>query len=94
MYRLSQSNTKLKKYDIITPDFKKISIGDNRYSDYTQHQDKERKRLYVLRHQVTEDWDDLNSAGCWAKWLLWNRDTLIKSMDDMEKHFHIDIVYK
>lgn len=94
MYRLSQSKTVNKKYDIITPDFKKISFGDNRYSDFTQHQDKDRKKLYLIRHKANEDWNDLNSAGCWSRWLLWNKDTFTKSMDDMEERFNIDIVYK
>jgi hypothetical protein len=93
MYRLSPSKTKFKKYDVITPEQKKISFGDNRYSDYTQHHDDDRKHRYLIRHHKTEDWRDLDSAGCWSRWILWNETTILKSIDDMEKRFKIHIVF-
>ena len=93
MYRLSISKTKFKKYDIITPQQKKISFGDIRYSDFTQHRDDDRKHRYLIRHQKNEDWMDLNTAGCWSRWLLWNKLTLHQSIDDMENRFKIKIVY-
>lgn len=62
------------------------------YSDYTIHKDPDRKARYIARHQKNEDWSDLNRAGAWSRWLLWNEPTLHDSIKDMEKRFNIKIV--
>ena len=87
-----------KKYDVmfidpIKPIKKLLSFGGNpeKYSDYTQHKDDERKENYIKRHQVNEDWTNLKTAGTWARYILWNQKTLTKSIKDMEKRFHIKI---
>ena len=36
-----------------------LSFGDNRYKDYSQHHDYERKRRYLARHSG-EDWSKHN----------------------------------
>lgn len=96
IYTLTTSNRKDKKYAIITPDNKKIHFGaikqnNEPYSDYTQHKDEERKQRYLNRHKNNENWNDLNTAGCYAKWLLWNQPTLHESIKNMEKQFNIKI---
>ncbi len=63
------SNQKNKKYYVVVDD-KKIHFGDNRYEDYTQHGDKDRRRLYRLRHKNDKINDD-SKPGYWSYWLLW-----------------------
>ena len=90
MYILLKSNKLHKKYDVISETGKILSFGDNRYSDYTQHKDLKRKQLYIGRHK-NEDWTNLNKAGTWSRFILWNKSTLKESIKDMEKRFHIHI---
>ena len=77
-----------KKYDAFV-EGKKVSFGASGYSDFTQHKDKDRKNNYI-----TENWNDLKTAGAWSKHLLWNKTTISASIQNMESKFNIDIKYK
>lgn len=92
-YILQPSTRIEKKWMIITPNGKKIHFGQKGYFDYTQHGDLDRKKQYLLRHISAEDWTNLNTAGSWSRWLLWNKDTLESSIADMERRFGIRILY-
>ena len=83
---ISKSTNKNKKFDVVV-DGKKISFGAVGYSDYTIHKDPERKERYIARHKKNEDWNKsgIKTAGYWSKHLLWNKDTLTKSIDDISK---------
>jgi len=89
-YILMDSPNKNKRYRIITP-YGRIDFGDPNYDNYTIHKDVIRKQLYINRHQKREDWNDLNSAGFWSRWLLWNKPTINASIKDVEKRFNIKI---
>lgn len=58
---ITESENKNKKFDVhLFQDgikIKQLSFGDNRYEDFTQHKDKERMKLYSLRHKK-ENWED------------------------------------
>ena len=55
----------------------KIHFGHPDYDNYTIHKDKERKRLYILRHRNDDTQDTkenvLTSSGWWALVLLWSK---------------------
>jgi hypothetical protein len=92
---LTSSKKTAKKYDITGPSLKNsISFGAKGYSDYTIHKDPKRKDNYIKRHQVNEDWNDINKAGTWSKYLLWNKPTLQESIKNMENKFDIKIKRK
>lgn len=80
---LKLSTRKDKKYQIQTPSGKTIHFGAKGYSDYTQHKDPKRKEAYIRRHQTRENWNDPETAGFYARWLLWNKPTLSASIKDM-----------
>ena len=92
---ISKSTNKNKKFDAIV-DGKKISFGAVGYSDYTIHKDPERKERYIARHIKREDWNKsgVKTAGYWSKHLLWNKDTLTKSIDDISKKHNLNIKMK
>lgn len=59
-----------KKLDVFNKDGKKLaSIGDINYSDFLQHGDPERRRLYKARHEATRHVK--NSASFFADKILW-----------------------
>ena len=92
---ISKSTNKNKKFDVVV-DNKKISFGAVGYSDYTIHKDPERKERYIARHKKNEDWNKsgIKTAGYWSKHLLWNKDTLTKSIDDISKKHNLNIKMK
>lgn len=93
MYQLFISDKPNKKYVVkynIDSKLKYIYFGDTRYKDYTTHHDLYRKERYINRHK-NEDWTNLNKAGTWSRYILWNKPTIKQSMKDMEKRFNIKI---
>lgn len=70
---------------------RKIHFGATGYSDFTKHKDIERRDRYDARHRKTEHWNDSTTAGFWAKWILWNKPTIIGSARDTAKRFGIKI---
>jgi hypothetical protein len=68
----------------------KVSFGDSNYEDFTQHKDNKRKRNYISRHRSNEDWMAswfANTAGFYSRYVLWNKDTIEASIDDLNKKF-------
>ena len=89
---LTYSNRKNKKYKVnIQPINIDIHFGDNRYEDYTSHQNEERKLNYINRHKANEDWNNLYTAGFWSRWLLWNKKTISQSIVDIQNRFGITV---
>ena len=69
-----------------------VQFGDRRYSNYTIHKDPKRKANYIQRHRKRENWKKMNSAGFWAKHLLWNKPSLQASIRDVEKKKGVKIL--
>ncbi len=55
--RLWSTIEKDKKFDAIVDGKKTVSFGAAGMSDYTKHQDAERKERYINRHRKKEDWN-------------------------------------
>ena len=92
---ISKSTNKNKKFDSFV-DGKKISFGAAGASDFTIHKDPARKERYISRHAKREDWEKsgVKTAGHWSKHLLWNKDTLRKSIDDISRKHNLNIKIK
>ena len=85
---LQKSNKKGKKKKMRLLMVKKnVSFGAIGYSDFTKHKDEERKERYIARHKVNQDWKDYNTAGFWAKNILWNKPTIEASIKDTDRKF-------
>lgn len=80
---LSKSDRAAKKYKVRVGN-KTIHFGASGYEDFTTHKDPERKARYLARHHK-ENWDDPETAGFWARHLLWNKDTIKDSIADLSK---------
>lgn len=84
-------NKKLKAifYDDKGKKIKTSQFGDNRYEDYTQHKDKQRRSKYLTRHKKDLEKGDYMSAGYLSYYILWgsstNRNTNIKQYKKMFK---------
>jgi hypothetical protein len=96
MYELRPSSRSEKKWMITIPSGKTVHFGAKGYEDYTTHRDPIRKDRYIARHRSRENWTKhgIDTAGFWARWLLWNKPSLQASINDTMKRFNIDIVRK
>jgi len=94
-YILKKSNRKDKKYMVLI-DNKKIHFGQKGFTDYTINKKPEKKDLYISRHKKRENRNKsgIETAGFWAKHILWNKPTLRESISDTEKKFNINIIKK
>ena len=72
-------------------DGKIIHFGAKGYEHFTTHKNQDRKHRYILRHNKNENWENPLSPGFWARWLLWNKPTIIESIADIEGRFNLDI---
>ena len=70
-----------------------LSFGASMYSDYTMHKDEARRQRYITRHKKTEDLtaSGVQTAGFWARWLLWNLPTVQDSIRDVNKRVNINV---
>ena len=92
---ISKSDNKNKKMKAVIDGKKTIHFGQAGASDFTIHKDKDRKQLYIDRHKKNEDWtkSGVDTAGFYSKHLLWSKDTLKKSVEDLNKKYK-DINFK
>ena len=84
-------NKKLKAifYDGEGKKIKTTQFGDNRYEDYTQHKDKQRREKYKSRHKGNLEKTSYMSPAHLSFYLLWGKsaalDTNIKAYKKMFK---------
>ena len=92
---IKKSSKKGKKYDATIDGKKTISFGAKGYSDFTLSKDKDKKDAYIARHKKNENWSDPETAGFYAKHLLWNKPTFKESFKDLKSKFNtINFTYK
>ena len=95
MVYLTPSEDKKHKYIMIIETrglytYKLLKFGAYGYLDYIlSFGDDERKTAYINRHRKREDWtiNGVLTKAFWARWVLWNKPTLIDSIKDIEKRF-------
>jgi hypothetical protein len=78
---------------------KTVKFGRKGYMDYTLYNQKGSKKEadkhklnYLKRHsKMGEDWSATgsDSAGFYARWILWNLPTLKESLEDTIKRFNL-----
>ena len=92
---ISKSNRKDKKFKAVIDNKKTVHFGASGYSDYTFNTHSDIKDRYIQRHKRNEDWNDYNTAGFYAKHILWNKPTIQESVKDTNRNFkNIHITYK
>ena len=66
-----------------------VHFGSVPYESFIDHKDETRKASYLARHRTREDWtlQGVESAGFWARWVLWNKPSLAQSIADINRRF-------
>ena len=75
---VSRSDRAGKKWKAELPSERTVHFGASGYQDFTQHGDAKRRESYLDRHRPNENWskDGINTAGFWARHLLWEKPTV------------------
>ena len=63
--------------------------GNKTGSTFIDHNDDDKKKAYIARHRVNENWADYKSAGSLSKHILWNKPTLTASINDYKSKFKL-----
>ena len=59
-------------------DRKKVHFGAKNSSTYLDHKDEAKRKAYIARHKVNEDFEKPTTAGSLAKNLLWGSTTSLR----------------
>ena len=59
-------------------DRKKVHFGAKNSNTYLDHKDEAKRKAYIARHKVNEDFNDPLTAGSLAKNLLWGSTTSLR----------------
>lgn len=91
---IKPSKIKNKKYTAIFYDgdkkIKTSQFGDNRYQDYTQHKDKERRSRYKNRHKKDLNTGDYMKPGFLSYYILWGDSSSLKTnISNYKKKFNL-----
>ena len=68
---------------------KTTHFGAAGMEDFTIHKNEERKKHYIQRHRVTENFTDPTTAGALSRWILWNKPSFSASLADFKRRFHL-----
>ena len=74
---------------------KTIHFGASGYKDYTIYSKEDskianiKKKNYISRHKVNENFNDYMTAGSASRWILWNKKTIKESYNNYLKKFKL-----
>ena len=93
LMKIVKSSKAAKKYDayfkLDNGKEKVVSFGQAGASDYTIHDDNERKERYLRRHRARENWENPLTAGALSRWILWDKKTLKASIAKFKRKFKL-----
>lgn len=63
--------------------------GNKTGSTFIDHNNEDKKKAYIARHRVNENWANYKSPGALSKHILWNKPTLTASINDYKSKFKL-----
>lgn len=94
IYKLQRATREGKRYSVVNPEGKIINFGSATGSTFIDHQDEAKKKAWIARHsKAGENWNysGRDTAGFWAKHLLWSGKTLADSKKYIKERFGIEV---
>ena len=93
------SRTSGKKYDAIFEMFdgsvRRVPFGGSGYKDFIQYSSinhdlaDDKRKAYISRHQVNEDWTDPMKPGTLSRFILWEHRTLPEAVRKYKSRFNV-----
>lgn len=87
MVIITNSGRKGKRLKAIFEDGTIIHFGQEGGQTYIDHKDEKKKRDYIARHFINEDWTNPKTAGALSRFILWNKKTMEESVKDFKRRF-------
>jgi hypothetical protein len=71
-------------------DRKKVHFGSKNSNTYLDHKDEDKRKAYIARHKVNEDFNKPMTAGSLAKNILWGATTSLReNIKIFKKRFNL-----
>jgi hypothetical protein len=86
---ITKSDKTDKRYKAVFDGKKTIHFGSKGGSTFLEHKDEAKKKAYLARHKVNEDWTTPYNAGSLSRWILWNKKSFTESVNDFKKRFNL-----
>lgn len=86
---ITKSDKPTKRYKAVFDGKRTIHFGSKGGSTFIDHKDEAKKKAYLARHRVNEDWTTPYNAGSLSRWILWNKKSFTESVDDFKKKFNL-----
>jgi hypothetical protein len=77
----------LKRFIAVFPDGKRVPFGQRGAHTYLDGASEEKRKAYIARHRVNEDWSDPKKAGTLARFILWQERSLSKALLSIKNGF-------
>ena len=85
---IEDSTRKGKRYTAVFPDGHRVSFGSASGKTYIDHHDPKKRKNYIARHSVNEEWTDKRKASTLSRYLLWgDHKTLTQNLKAYNKMF-------
>lgn len=87
---ITKSDRPEKRFKAVFEDPKKTThFGLKGGSTFIDHKDNDKRKAYIARHRVRENWDDPTSPGALARFILWERPTLQSAISAFRRRFNL-----
>lgn len=88
---VSCSRKPTKRFEVRLNDTKSIHFGQKGSQTFIDHANEQKKKAWIARHKVREDWDDPFTAGFWSKHALWNAKDMHQSLHILSTKYNIEV---
>jgi len=66
-----------------------IHFGAKNSTTFAEGASETKKKAYLARHKVREDWNNPLTAGALSKWILWTEPSIKKGIAAFKKRFKV-----
>ncbi len=66
-----------------------IHFGFKGGSTFIDEQDDAKRKAYIARHKVRENWNDPTSPGALSRYILWEKPTLQSAIGAYRRRFNL-----
>jgi len=78
-----------KRYMAVFHDGTTIHFGQEGGSTFIDHKDEAKRKAYIARHRVREDWNNPKTAGSLSRYILWEKPTLSQAVSAFKSKFNL-----
>ena len=66
-----------------------VHFGLKGGSTFIDHKDEAKRKAYIARHRVNENWSNPKTAGALSRYILWEKPTLPEAISAFKSRYNI-----